>query len=99
MDWNTILIKFIDGPGLGFTAMVLGFFGLIAILTAIKATNRRQEAFREGQETRRAGDLELLKSQLARVVDDQNKITTRIESRPARPPRRRNAVLEAEVAK
>lgn len=98
MDWNTIVLRFIEGPGLGFTAMVLGLFALIGILTAIKAANRRKDALHEGQEIRRAQDLDLLKSQLARVVDDQNKIATRIESRPVRPPRRKSAVIEAEAS-
>lgn len=95
MDWNTIVLKFIEGPGLGFTAMVLGFFALIAILASVKATTRRQDAFREGMETRRAGDLDMLKGQLARVVDEQREITNKLPA--PRPKRRTSLDLNAEI--
>lgn len=97
MDWQLILIKFIDGPGMGFTVIVLGFLGTFIAFAIIRATMRVNDAEREGQESRRASDLDLLKSQLARVVDDQKTITSRLPE--PRRSRRRPSVIDAEVSK
>jgi phosphotransferase system glucose/maltose/N-acetylglucosamine-specific IIC component len=95
MDWQLILVKLIDGPGTGFTVIVLGLLGTFIAFAIIRATTRVKDAEREGRESRRASDLDLLKSQLARVVDDQKTITSRLPE--PRRSRRRPSVIDAEV--
>lgn len=89
MDWQLILLTFINGPGTSFAAITLGFFALIAFAIAMRATTRRKDIQREAEDNARAGKLEQISAQIARVVSDQNAIAKQIETQPSRGRRRR----------
>jgi hypothetical protein len=82
-----VLLHIIDGPGTGLTAMVLGFFALIAILTIVKWTRSYDEAMMAGREAERRDSLFTINAQMAKVISDQQQIMNRI-------PERSNAVDE-----
>ena len=99
MDWNAIVLRFIDGPGLGFTAIVLGFFAFIVALALIGVDKRRKSEEEHQAERIRAQDHELMKSQLARLVDETKETQKQLaERRPVGRPRK-SAVIEAETVK
>jgi hypothetical protein len=76
-----LLLHFIDGPGSGFTFIVLGFFALIAVLTIVRWANGYDAAMTAGREAERRDGLDQLRAQLAKVTFDQQQIMSKLEFR------------------
>lgn len=99
LDAQAIIMGLINGPGSGFTAIVVGFFLMIVLLVLIRATLRRDKAFEEGRREWRGDTLSQISSQLARLTADQGELAKQIESQPQRKRSRRSAVIDAEANK
>jgi hypothetical protein len=82
---HEILLHIIDGPGTGWTFMVLGFFALVAVLASLRWDRKadfqrgKEEARCEGLENIREGlenireGLENIQVTLVRLVSDVEK--------------------------
>jgi Na+-transporting methylmalonyl-CoA/oxaloacetate decarboxylase gamma subunit len=98
MNGYDLLITIIKDTGSGITVILLGLFALIAVLAGISAAKRARTEEEYRAERLRNHDIDLVKSQLARLVDETKENQKQIAERASRRPRR-NAVIEAEIAK
>jgi hypothetical protein len=73
---HEILLHIIDGPGIGLTFMVLGFFAFIAILYGINAS--KSSHYEEGRAAARRDGLQNLQVTLAKLVHDQEEMKQKL---------------------
>jgi uncharacterized membrane protein YhiD involved in acid resistance len=101
MNYTDIALAIIKDTGAGIAWITLGFFATIVALAAIAAVRRTQSAAETQADRQRAHDLDLVKSQLARLVDEQRDISSaqkQIAERVTRRHTRKSAVIEAEAS-
>jgi hypothetical protein len=82
-----VLLHIIDGPGIGLTFMVLGFFILIGVLVVVRWSIGYEAAINEGRAAERRDGLDQIRAQMAKLSFDQQQMMNRI-------PERLNAVDE-----
>jgi hypothetical protein len=76
-----ILLHIIDGPGVGWTWIALGFLASVVTLSIVRTVNRWDEAFTRGKEAQRYDSIEQLKTSMAKLVYDQQQLLAKIEDK------------------
>jgi CHASE3 domain sensor protein len=71
IDWNTLLVKLVDGPGAGFTMIVLGLIVVPFVSYWVRRLHREDQAFERGKQARRNDEIEMLRAQVAKMIDLQ----------------------------
>jgi hypothetical protein len=73
-----IILHIIDGPGVTWGWIAVGFFAMVTIITLTRLLNGFDTGMQAGREAERRDSLYTIKAQMAKVIFDQEQIMKKL---------------------